>query len=282
MKIALSVETTADLPKELLKKYGLFLIPFIVLLGEEPYQDGEITNTEIFEFVERTNILPRTSAVNFFQYKEHFTKILAEKYDAIIHLCLSSEMSCSYGNAEKASQEFKDVYAIDSRSLSTGISLLAVYARELLDKGLGVKEIVEKVKARIPFVQASFVIHTLDYLHKGGRCSGLALISAAILRIKPQILVIDGKMIPGKKFFGRRNSVIEQYAKDVFEQNPNPDLNLAFVTHTQATPEMVEIAKDACIKRGFKTIIETQAGATITSHCGPLTLGILFVNKQSE
>lgn len=279
-KIAISVESTADLSKELLKKYGMHVIPYTVLLGEESYLDGEITSSDIFDFVDKTKILPRTCAINDFQYEEYFSKILKKGYDAIIHLCLSSEMSSSCSNAIKASQKFENVHVIDSRNLSTGIALLAIYARQLADKGLNAEEVVEKVKARVPLVQASFVIYTLDYLHKGGRCSGLARFSAAILRIKPQIVVSKGKMSPAKKYFGRRTQVIEQYCKDVLEQHPNPDLSIGFVTHAQATPEMVEIAYKALKKRGFETIYETTAGATITSHCGPMTLGIFFVDKE--
>ena len=132
--------------------------------------------------------------------------------------------------------------------------------------------------ALIPYVQASFVIQTLEYLHKGGRCSGLLRFGAAILRIKPQIIVSEGKMAPAKKYIGRKSQVVEAYCKDTLEQFANPDLSVAFVTHTHATPEMVAVAIEALKNRGFKTIYETKAGATITSHCGPQTLGILFIN----
>ena len=140
------------------------------------------------------------------------------------------------------------------------------------------EQIVEKVEARIPFVQASFVINSLNYLYKGGRCSGLARFSAALFRIKPQIIVKDGKMAPAKKYTGRNEKTVAAYCADTLEEFNNPDLSLAFVTHSHATPEMVEIAKQALKDRGFKTIYETTAQATITSHCGPKTLGILFIN----
>ena len=176
------------------------------------------------------------------------------------------------------STKYDNVFVIDSRSLSTGIALQAIYAAKLRDKGYKPEEIVAKVKARTPYVQASFVIQTLEYLHKGGRCSGLLRFGATILRIKPQIIVSDGKMAPSKKYIGRKSQVIASYCKDTLEQFANPDLSIAFVTHTQATPEMVAVAIEALKNRGFKTIYETNAGATITSHCGPQTLGILFIN----
>ena len=278
MKIAISSESTLDLSKELIKQYDIHVIPFTVLLGEDEFLDGEISSQDIFDFVAKKKILPRTSAINEFQYKEYFKGILDSGYDAIIHFSLSSEISTSCSQAELAASKMDNVYVVDSRSLSTGIALEVIYASKLAKKGLKPEEIVEKVKARIPYVQASFVIQTLEYLHKGGRCSGLARFSAALLHIKPQIIVSDGKMAPAKKYFGRKSQVIAAYCRDTLEQFANPDLSIAFVTHTLATPEMVANAIEALKNRGFKTIYETKAGATITSHCGPMTLGILFIN----
>ena len=278
MKIAISAESTLDLSKELIKQYDVHIIPFTVLLGEDAYLDGDINAQDIFDYVDKNKILPRTSAVNEFQYREYFKGLLDQGYEAIIHISLSSEISTSCSQAINASKKFDNVYVIDSRSLSTGIALEVIYAAKLVKKGLNPQEIVEKVNARIPYVQASFVIQTLEYLHKGGRCSGLLRFGAAILRIKPQIIVSDGKMAPAKKYIGRKSQVVEAYCEDTLEQFANPDLSIAFVTHTLATPEMVAVAIDALRKRGFKTIYETTAGATITSHCGPQTLGILFIN----
>ena len=278
MKIALSAESTLDLSKELVEKYDINVIPFMVLLGEDAYNDGDITGPDIFDYVAKTKVLPKTCAINEFQYKEWFQSILDKGYDAVIHFSLSSGISSSFNNAQKASLKLDNVYVIDSASLSTGIALEVIYARKLIEKGLSAKEIVSKVEARIPYVQASFVIQTLDYLYKGGRCSGLARLGAAILRIKPQIIVSEGKMAPAKKYIGRKTQVVAQYCKDTLEQFANPDLSVAFVTHTHATPDMVAVAIDALKNRGFKTIYETFAGATITSHCGPMTIGILFIN----
>lgn len=277
MKIAISTESTLDIPKELQKQYDISVIPFTVILGDKSGFDGDITPLEIFDYVDKTGILPKTSAVNEYQYDKHFTKLL-RNYDAIIHISLSTGISSACANAIHAASILKNVYIIDSQSLSTGIALLAIYARKLADKGLAPEQIVEKVEARIPFVQASFVINSLNYLYKGGRCSGLARFSAALFRIKPQIIVKDGKMAPAKKYTGRNEKTVAAYCADTLEEFNNPDLSLAFVTHSHATPEMVEIAKQALKDRGFKTIYETTAQATITSHCGPKTLGILFIN----
>ena len=279
MKIAISAETTIDLSKELIEEYNIQIIPFTVYLGEKSAPDGVITPKQIFDYVKKTGVLPKTSAINEYQYDKYFDKLLKE-YDAVIHLSLSSCISSSCENAKRIAAIKENVYFIDSKSLSTGIALLAIYAAKLVKKGLNVKEIIEKVEARVPFVQASFVIDTLEYLYKGGRCSGLARISAAVFRIKPQILVSDGKMAPGKKYRGKITPCVEKYCEDTLREFNTPDLSVAFVTHTEATDEMRAIAYKALKDRGFKQIYDTTAGATISSHCGPATLGILYINDD--
>ena len=277
MKIAISAETTADLTKELYKEYDIRTIPFEVLLGETAYKDGDIDTREIFDFVNRTGVLPKTTALNEFQYKEYFKELLNE-YDAVIHFSLSSKISSSCEHAIRASKKFENVFVIDSLSLSTGIALEAIYARELANQGLEVNEIVEKVTARIPNVQASFVVNTLSYLHKGGRCSALARFGGALFRLKPQIIVSNGAMAPGKKFIGRSNSCVNDYCDVTLKQFDNPDKSIVFITHSRATEDMVAIAREKLEALGFEKIYETIAGATITSHCGPKTLGILYIN----
>ena len=277
MKIAISAETTADLTNELYQEYDIRTIPFEVLLGETAYKDGDIDTREIFDFVNRTGVLPKTTALNEFQYKEYFKELLNE-YDAVIHFSLSSKISSSCEHAIRASKKFENVFVIDSLSLSTGIALEAIYARELANQGLEVNEIVEKVTARIPNVQASFVVNTLSYLHKGGRCSALARFGGALFRLKPQIIVNNGAMAPGKKFIGRSNSCVNDYCDVTLKQFDNPDKSIVFITHSRATEDMVAIAREKLEALGFERIYETIAGATITSHCGPKTLGILYIN----
>lgn len=281
MKIAISTESTCDLPKELIDKYGFEIIPYSVILGDDVVVDDASLPAKIFEYVEKTKILPKTSAINEIQYKEYFSKLL-EKYDAVIHISLSSGLTSSVAHAETAISKMKNVYLIDSLSLSTGIALLAIYAKELADQGLEPEAIVEKVKARVPFVQASFVVERLDYLYKGGRCNSLAYFGANLLKIRPQIVVKDGKMKSAKKYRGKMEKVIENYSKDTLEEFNDADKKLAFVTYTTATPEMIEPAKKALEAAGFETIYETQAGGTITSHCGEHVLGILYINDGSK
>lgn len=281
MKTVITAESTIDLPKELLEKYDIKTIPYMIILGDNEFKDGEIQPTEIFDFVDKNKILPKTSAINKEQYLDFFKKQL-QSYDAVVHFCLSGGITSACQNAKDAAQELKNVYVVDTQSLSTGIALLAIYAKELADKGLDAPEIYEKVSARVPNVQASFVLKKLEYLYKGGRCSALAYFGANLMHIRPQIILKNGKMGVHRKYRGNMDKVVAQYCKDTLEEFNNPDLDVAFVTYTTATPEMVEAAKNAVKARGFKTIYETKAGATISSHCGENTLGILYLNDGTE
>ena len=277
MKICISAESTIDLPKNLLDEFEIKTVPFTILLGTETGLDGVITPNEIFDYVDRTGVLPKTSAVNSNQFEEHFNKLLKE-YDEIIHFSLSSELSSACQNAHIAAEGNPHIHIVDTRSLSTGIALLAINASKLVKEGKNVEEILKNTEERIKNDQTSFVLATVDYLYKGGRCSGLAKLGAQLFRIRPQIIMADGKMSPGKKYMGKQNSCVENYVRDTLEQFNNPDLDLVFVTHSSATPEMVEIAKKALQERGFRRVEETLAGATISSHCGPKCLGILYFN----
>ncbi len=281
MKIAISAESTCDLSKELLEKYEISTLPYSVILGDEVLEDNEDVPAKIFEYVEKTKVLPKTSAINEMQYKEYFNKLL-ETYDAIVHITLSSGVSSSNSHAVTAASKMKNVHVIDSKSLSTGIALLCIYARVLADSGESAEEIVKKVEARIPYIQASFVVERLDYLYKGGRCNALSLFGANLLKIRPQIILKDGLMKPAKKYRGKMDRVIESYANDTLEEFNTPDKSVGFVTYTTATPEMINAAKTAMQKAGFETIYETRAGGTITSHCGEHVLGILYLNDGNK
>lgn len=277
MKIAITAESTIDLPKQLLEEFDIKTVPFMVILGEQDYKDGEITSQDIFNFVSENKILPKTSAINSEQYSEFFKETLKD-YDAVIHFCLSSQISSSCSHAKDAAASMENVYVVDSESLSTGIALLAIQARKLADDGKSATEIVDEISNRVKHVQASFVVKKLDYLHKGGRCSALSLFGANLLQIRPKIIVKDGKMGVHKKYLGKMEKVIENYSRDTLNEFNTPDLDVAFVTYTTASDEMVSKARKALEDRGFKHIYETTAGATITSHCGENTLGILYLN----
>ncbi len=277
MKIAITCESTVDLSKELLSKYDIKTIPFTIILGDEEMKDGEISSDEIFDFVSKTKVLPKTTAINEFEYTEFFEEVLKDS-DALIHISLSSGVSSSYSHAQAAASNMKNVYVIDSKSLSTGIALQTIYASKLRETIDDPAEIVKKVEERQGNVQVSFIVEKLDYLHKGGRCSGIALLGANVLKIRPRIVVSDGKMRNDRKYRGQMPFAVKKYCEECLNENPDIDKSLAFVTYSSATPEMVEIAKTALKDAGVETIYETRAGGTITSHCGENTLGILFYN----
>ena len=172
MKIAISLESTADLPQSLIEKYNIEIIPYSVILGDTVVTDDASLPAKIFEYVEKTKELPKTSAINEMQYKEYFENLLKDN-DAVVHLSLSSGLTSSTSHAQTAAEKLKNVYVIDSKSLSTGLGLLVLYAADLADAGEEPEAIVKKVEERIPYVQASFVVERLDYLYKGGRCSAL-------------------------------------------------------------------------------------------------------------
>ena len=277
MKIAISAESTIDLSKELLQKYKIHTLPFTVLIGDEQLLDGEFDNSKIFNYVSTTKQLPKTSAVNEYQYEEYFTK-LKEDCDAIIHISLSSELSSACSNARRVAEKMQNVYVVDSKSLSTGIALLAIYASKLSDSDISASDIFDLVQKRVDFVQASFVLERLNYLYKGGRCSALSLFGANLLKIRPQIILKNGKMGPHKKYRGEYTSCIKKYVDDTLAEFNNPDLSVAFVTYTTAPQEAIDYATARLKEKGFKEVYQTTAGATVTSHCGENTLGILYIN----
>lgn len=277
MNIKISMESTCDLTEELIKENNFSIIPYSIILGEEVITDNQQSQNQIFEYVKRTNKLPKTSAINVMQYEQYFAE-LSKEFDAVIHITLSGELTSSVANAIAASQQFNNVFVVDSKSLSTGISLLALYAKNLISEGLTAQEIVKKLNAKVNKVQASFIVERLDYLYKGGRCNAISLLGANLLKIRPQIVLENGKMKPAKKYRGKMDKVIADYCQDVLAEN-NADKSVAFITYTTATQDMIDNAKSALKKANFKTIYETRAGGTITSHCGENVLGILFLNK---
>lgn len=277
MKIAISAESTIDMPKELLNQYDIHTVPFTVLLGDEAKLDGELPVSEIIEYVNKTKILPKTSAVNQAQFEGHFSNLLKD-YDAIVHFSLSSCISSACENAKAVAKNMKNVYVVDTKSLSSGIGLLAIYASKLAKKGVDPKEIAERCEKRVPHVQASFVLARLDYLYKGGRCSALQLFGSNLLKLRVQILLKDGQMKPAGKYRGNMDNCIKNYVNDTLKTFDNPDLSEIFITSTTATPEQNEMVREILADHGFKHIMTTNAGATITSHCGENTLGILFIN----
>jgi len=267
------------MPQELLNKYKIKTIPFGINFNDEFVEDRFGISSEIFEYVDRTKNLPKTSAIPPEQYKSYFEE-LKKEYDGIIHIALSSALSSSCNNAKLAAQEFENVFVVDSKTLSTGIALIAIKGQELNKGKVEPKEIYEKLCEYTNQIQASFIIEKLNYLYKGGRCSALTLLGANVLKIKPQIIVKDGRMTVGKKYIGGLNKVIAKYCDELLEEYPNADLETVFITHSSPMPEVEVVLEEKLKERGFKTIYNTLAGGTISSHCGPNTIGVLFANKN--
>ena len=278
MKIAISIDSACDIPQELKQKYNIFTMPYYVMLGERECIDGvNVTTQDLFEYVKQTGNLPKTAAINAEQFKEYFTNILKD-YDEVIHITLSHKMSSSGANAILGSEGL-NVHVVDSKSLSSGIALLVIKCAEMVaENKLTASEIADKLREITPRVQASFLVDTLTYLHKGGRCSAVALVGSKLLKIKPKILVKDGKMEVSKKYIGNINNCLIKYVEDTLAVN-NPEKNVAFCTHSSP----MEITTQICQKLrefGFNEVYNVNAGSTISSHCGPGTLGILFMNKE--
>lgn len=278
MKIAISAESTVDLPQELLDKYEIFTIPFGINFKDKLTEDRFGISQEIYKFVEETKILPKTSAIPPESYRVYFED-LRKKYDAVIHVGISSLMSSSYNNAKLVAGEMDNVYVVDSKNLSTGIALLAIFARDLASKKLSPQDIFEQTQTRADKLKVSFVIDKLNYMHKGGRCNAVTLLGANLLKIKPQICVNDGRMGVGKKYRGTLTKVVTNYADDVISECENADKSIVFVTHSSPMPEEEKIIEEKLKQAGFETIYNTSAGGTVCSHCGPNTIGILYAEK---
>ena len=278
MKVCISAESTIDLPKELLVRYNIRTTSFGINFNDKLVEDGEGVSKEIFEFVDKSKVLPKTSAVSPGQYENYFNE-LKQEYDAVVHISLSSQISCAYNNACLVAGEMENVFVIDSKNLSTGIALLAIYASSLVEKGLSALEIKDLVLASVDKVRTSFVLDQLKYMYKGGRCNAVTLLGANLLKIKPQIIVNNGKMGVGKKYRGSLVKVIETYTNDVIAEMKNPDKSIVFITHSSSMPEEEKIVEEKLKAEGFEVVYNTYAGGTICSHCGPGCLGVLYMEK---
>lgn len=281
--IKITADSTCDLSPKILEEFDISLMPLHVLIDNEDFRDGiDITPKDIFKYVGEQGKTCKTAAVNTFEY-ENFFEELAPKYDAIIHVSLGSGFSSCYQNAKIAAEKFENVYVVDSANLSTGSGHVVYEAALWAKEGKDPKEIVDYLEKLVPKVDASFVIDRMEYLRKGGRCSGMEAFGATLLKIKPSIEVVDGKMIVGKKYRGNFERCLEHYVKDRLENNDDIDYSRLFITHSYCSPETVQKVKEAVEKyTNFEEIIETTAGCTISSHCGPNTLGILYMRKSKK
>ena len=281
--IILCADSTCDLSEELLERYNIHIFPLHIVLGDRTYQDGvDLVPDQIYQIYREKKILPKTAAINVEEYTE-FVRPFIKAGNDVIYVTLGSGISATYNNCRLAAEELPGMYVIDSGNLPTGMGHVVLAAAKGIEAGLPVEQIVDQTRALAHRVEASFVIDTLEFLYKGGRCSALAMLGANMLKLKPCIEVdnADSKMSVGKKYRGSLDKALEQYVKDRLEGRDDIVTDRIFITHSGIAPERVELVRREIAKyRRFDEIIETRAGCTISSHCGPNTLGILFVRKE--
>ena len=280
MTIKITSDSTCDLSKELVAKYNIGIIPLYVVKDGVSLKDGlEITPEDIFAFTDSTGKLCTTAAVSQYDYTETF-RPLSEQYDAVIHITISADFSSCYQNACAAAEEFPNVYVVDSRNLSTGHGHIVIEAAQLAEQGLAPEEICARLNDLTGRVEASFLLDRLDYMVKGGRCSTATAVGANLLRLKPCIEVINGKMRVVKKYRGPYNKCIHDYVTERLTNRDDLRGDRIFITHAAAEPDTVETARAAIAEsHPFDEVYETHAGCTVTCHCGPHTLGVLFIRK---
>ncbi len=282
MRVKITSDSTCDLSPELLEKYNIDLLPVTVTLGEREGKDMvDIQPDDIYSFVDETGNLPKTSAVNATEYRMFFSQQVAQGY-SVVHFCLGSGFSSTFQNAYFAAKAFQNVYVVDSQNLSGGQGILVLKGAEMAEREYSADRIWEVCSEAVDKVEASFVVDSLDYLHKGGRCSGLSALGASLLKIKPCIEVLEGRMGPQQKYRGRIERALMQYVDARLSGRKDIDPHRIFVTHTKCSSELVDmvVARVKELVPDVEEVLETTAGSTVTSHCGPNTLGLMFMRKE--
>lgn len=279
-KVKIISDSTCDLSKELVQRYDIDILPLHILLGDKEYEDGVITPDEIFAWSDDNKTTPKTSAPAITEAVE-LMKPYVEEGRELVCFSISESMSTS-GNVMRLAAGELDadelVTVIDSANLSTGIGLLVIEAAIMADKGCSASEIKARMEELKPYVRASFVVDTLTYLYRGGRCSAVAAMAGSVLKLHPRIVVENGAMDAAKKYRGKLSSVIMSYTKDMEEQLKNARPDRVFITHSGCDRQIVDNVREYLESLGiFDEILETRAGGVISSHCGPGTLGVLFI-----
>lgn len=278
--IHITCDSTCDLTDALYEHFRAKPIPMGVSLGDDFRRDGvNVCPQDLYDYAAATGQLPKTSAISVGEYEEVFRPLTADG-SAVIHINLSSELSASHQNACLAAQMVGNVYPVDSRSLSSGSGHLVLIARQLADEGKSPQEIVKALEEARQKLDVSFVLQTLEYLHMGGRCSGVAAFGANIMKLRPEIEVVGGKMQVGRKYRGTMEKTVLAYIRGRLEGRTDVDCDRIFITHS-GVPQDIEDKAVALVRQlhPFKEVIVTSAGCTISSHCGPNCLGVLFLRK---
>ena len=280
MSVRISADSTCDLSRDQIEKNDVGIAPLYVILNGTARRDGiDITPEDVFSNVAGGGRPASTSAVNVEDYRRFFARRL-EGGDGVVHFTISSDMSSCYQNACIAAKEFENVYVVDSRNLSTGIGHLTLDAALMARQGCSAREIFQAMEAKKERLDVSFVIDTLEYLRLGGRCSSLAALGANLLSLKPCIEVRNGKMSVGKKYRGHLDRCLVKYVTERLSDPSTIDCSRIFITDSGVSDEIFEQVRDAVLRCApFHEVIHTRAGCTISNHCGPNCLGILFYRK---
>ena len=280
MKIKVISDSTCDLSAQLIAENNIALTCLTVVKNNEQFTDGiTITPADIFAHVAAGGALCSTAAISIGEYAEVYEQYAAE-YDGIIQITIGSGFSTCYQSACLAAEDFPNVRVIDSQNLSTGQGLVVLKACELAKTATDLDELANELRAYTEKIEASFVVDKLDYLVKGGRCSSAAALGANLLNLKPCIEVKDGKMSVGKKYRGKYEKCLSSYVKERLEVREDIDNGTVFITQTVISDEAYAAVKSAVSEYGnFRNVYETVAGCTISCHCGPGTLGVIFVRK---
>ena len=289
-KIVLSADTPCDVGEELKARYQVSLYPLHIILDGKQYTDGlDITSAQLYEAWWKHKLLPRTAAINPEEYQSYFAAFLDQGYD-VIHISLGSGISSSNANAQIAADALKDkgnVYVIDSCSLSTGFGLLVCEAGERIKAGMPAEQVAKEVSALTQDTRASFILDTLEFMRAGGRCSSIAQIGATLMNLKPTIIVKNdrqGSMVVGKKYMGKLAPSLMKYVDDQLKDRTDLVLDRVFVTHSgMDDPAIIEkVVARIRELQPFQEVFVTQASCTISCHCGPNTLGVLFLTKPGS
>lgn len=283
MSVKIISDSTCDLSKELIEKYDIEILPLHIVLGDKEYKDGmDIGPDEIYEWSDANKTTPKTSAASIADVMELYEKYQKD-YDEVVIFSISGKMSTTVNVMRMAAEELEmedRVFVVDSENLSTGGGHLVLEAAAMAQEGKSANEIVEHVTNLRPCVRASFVVDTLTYLHRGGRCSGVAALAGSALKLHPKIVVEDGAMKPDKKYRGKMKKVILDYAKEMEPQLLEAKKDRVFITHSGCEAEVIDSVKEYLESLNhFDEILITRAGGVISSHCGPGTLGVLYIEK---
>lgn len=278
----ISTDSPADVPAEIRERYDIRVIPLHIILDDDCFEDGvNIQPDDLYAFYKKTGRLPKTSAVSVAEYTDFF-KELTQDGSSVVHISFSSAFSATHQNARLAAEDFDNVYIVDSKSLSTGIALLAIKAAQLAQDGLDAKTIAHEMEYKREKVVTTFILDKLEFLYKGGRCSGVAMLGANVLGIKPSIVMVDGKLQVGKKYRGKLENCQMQYVRDLLEQYTGRiDTDRAFLSRTAGVSDeqMKALQKEIHKTLKFKEYIVSTVGCTITSHCGERTFTFEFMLK---